>query len=51
VEALLAEAESAVSAAPGMIRGDVIYKRGLVGPQQDGFWSTLRNLGTVHTQV
>ncbi len=22
-----------------------------VGPQQDGFWSSLRNLGTVHTQV
>jgi hypothetical protein len=51
VESLLAEAESAVSAAPGMIRGDVVYKHGLVGPQHDGFWSTLRNLGSVHTQV
>jgi hypothetical protein len=51
VETLLAEAEAAVAAAPGMIRGDVVYRQGLVGPQHDGFWSSLRNLGSVHSQV
>ena len=54
VTALLAEAEAAVSAAPGMVRGDVVYRHGLVGPQErawGGWWSTLNSLGSVHSEA
>jgi hypothetical protein len=50
----LAEAEAAVARAPGMIRGDVVYRHGLVGPQQrawGGWHSTLRTLGSTHSEA